>query len=124
MGATLKLKQKWKQTFQKYEKYLQEAFLQQRNNQPNTNIHTFYATFKVQRTQWEKNWVKKAAEETHSRGAGVEHVSNSSAHLEQQLTRSLHLVQVVLQVREHENQQGVEIWNLRDGDDSKPTSSC
>jgi len=37
-------------------------------------------------------------EETHCRGAGVEHVPDSFAHLEQQLTRSLDLVGVLLQV--------------------------
>lgn len=44
----------------------------------------------------------------------MEHVSDSFAHLEQQLARSLRLVRVLLQVREHMSQQGIQIWNLGD----------
>lgn len=49
---------------------------------------------------------------TYCGGTGVEHLPDAFAHLEEQLTRALHLVRVLVQVGEHVIQQSVEIWNL------------
>ena len=55
--------------------------------------------------------------QTHISSGRVEHVSDSFAHLKQQLTCSLCLVRVLLQVWEHMSEQGIEIWNLREEND-------
>lgn len=52
--------------------------------------------------------------ETHIRNAGVKHVPDSFAHFEQELTCSLHLVGVLLQIWEHMTQQGIKVGNLCD----------
>ena len=45
-------------------------------------------------------------------GAGVEHAADALAHLKQQLPGAFGLLRVGLQVREHENQQAVHVWDL------------
>ena len=42
----------------------------------------------------------------------MEHAADALAHLEQQLPGALGLLRVGLQVREHEDQQAVHVWDL------------
>lgn len=44
------------QAFQQYKMYCQEALLQQRNNQPNTNFFTLYVKFTYTFSCAEKTW--------------------------------------------------------------------